>query len=148
MKLKGTGFFCKFPFPDQFKLLPVLMTCNHVLSQRDFINSNYIKITFDDDKIEKILNLKEERKIFENKELDIFIIEIKPNTDKINDFLDIDENIFDNNYNQKYKNFPAYILQYPKGIKSAYSVGLINDIFGININHFCSTNYGSSGPLF
>ena len=76
---KATGFLCKVPYPDQFRLLPVLMTCYHVLSQKDLINNNYIKITFDEDKIEKILNLKVARKIFENKDLDTFIIEIKPN---------------------------------------------------------------------
>ena len=142
---KATGFLCKVPYPDQFRLLPVLMTCYHVLSQKDLINNNYIKITFDEDKIEKILNLKVARKIFENKDLDTFIIEIKPNFDKIYDFLDIDENIFDSNYNEKYKNITAYILQYPNGIKSSYSVGPIIDILDININHFCSTDFGSSG---
>ena len=146
---KATGFLCKVPYPDQFRLLPVLMTCYHVLNKKDIINNEYIKITFDDDKIEKMINLKEPRKVFEKEELDTFIIEIKPNIDKIYDFLDIDENVFDNNYNQKYRNITAYVLQYSKGIISSYSVGLINDISGININHLCSTDSGSSGaPIF
>ena len=142
---KATGFLCKIPYPDQFRLLPVLMTCNHIISKKDIINNKYIKITFDDDKIEKMINLKEPRKVFEKKELDTFVIEIKPNIDKIYEFLDIDENVFDNNYNQKYRNIAAYVLQYPKGIISSYSVGSINGISGININHFCSTDFGSSG---
>ena len=148
-KKKATGFLCKIPYPDQFRLLPVLMTCYHVLNKKDIINNEYIKITFDDDKIEKMINLKEPRKVFEKEELDTFIIEIKPNIDKIYDFLDIDENVFDNNYNQKYRNITAYVLQYSKGIISSFSVGLINDISGININHLCSTDFGSSGaPIF
>ena len=142
---KGTGFLCKIPYPNQFSLLPVLITCKHVLSQKDLNNNKYIKVTFDDDKFEKNLNLKLARKVFENEALDTFIIEIKPNFDKIFDFLDIDENIFDNNYIKNYMKLSAYVLQYPKGCKSSYSVGLINDISDININHFCSTDFGSSG---
>ncbi len=30
-----TGFFCKIPYPDQFKLIPVLITNNHVLKEED-----------------------------------------------------------------------------------------------------------------
>ena len=142
---KGTGFLCKIPYPNQFSLLPVLITCKHVLSQKDLNNNKYIKVTFDDDKFEKNLNLKLARKVFENEALDTFIIEIKPNFDKIFDFLDIDENIFDNNYIKNYMKLSAYVLQYPKGCKSSYSVGLINDISDININHFCATDFGSSG---
>lgn len=142
---KGTGFLCKIPYPNQFSLLPVLITCKHVLSKKDLNNKKYIKVTFDDDKFEKKLNLKLARKVFENEALDTFIIEIKPNFDKIFDFLDIDENIFDNNYIKNYMKLSAYVLQYPKGLKSSYSVGLINDISDININHFCATDFGSSG---
>ena len=27
----GTGFFCKIPFPTKEKMLPVLITCHHVI---------------------------------------------------------------------------------------------------------------------
>ena len=87
-----------------------------MLSQKDLNNNKYIKVTFDDDKFEKNLNLKLARKVFENEALDTFIIEIKPNFDKIFDFLDIDENIFDNNYIKNYMKLSAYVLQYPKDV--------------------------------
>ena len=30
---KGTGFFCKIPFPNNNHLLPVLITNNHVMNE-------------------------------------------------------------------------------------------------------------------
>ena len=32
---EATGFFCKIPYPDQFNLIPVLITNNHVLNEND-----------------------------------------------------------------------------------------------------------------
>ena len=32
---KGTGFFCNIPFPNEFNLLPVLVTNNHILEEKD-----------------------------------------------------------------------------------------------------------------
>ena len=40
---KGTGFFCKILF--QNKLLPVLITNNHVLNENNFKDNEIIKIT-------------------------------------------------------------------------------------------------------
>lgn len=30
---KGTGFFCKIPYPDNKRLLPVLVTNNHIIKK-------------------------------------------------------------------------------------------------------------------
>ena len=30
---KGTGFFCKIPYPDNKHLLPVLVTNNHIIKK-------------------------------------------------------------------------------------------------------------------
>ena len=30
---QGTGFFCKIPFPNQDKMLPVFITNNHVINK-------------------------------------------------------------------------------------------------------------------
>ena len=40
---KGTGFFCKIPFPDENNLLEVLITNNHVLNENDIKNNKIIK---------------------------------------------------------------------------------------------------------
>ena len=42
---KGTGFFCKIPFPDKNKLLKVLITNNHVINETS-LNKKEIKILF------------------------------------------------------------------------------------------------------
>ena len=111
LKLKmiiATGFLCKIPHPDQFSLLPVLITNNHILEQEDIKINKSINITLNDDKTEKIINIVDSRLTFTSKNLDITIIEIKP-FDGINNFLDIDENIFEDNYNEYYKDKSVYI---------------------------------------
>jgi len=134
----GTGFFCKIPY--QKKLLPVLITNNHVLKQDDIINNKIIKITIDDDKIVKYLKMDQSRIRLTNEDMDFTLIEIKPN-DEINYFFYVVEDLNENNY----KNKIIYILQHPKGEESSHSIGAISDIFGNKIIHFCSTDFGSSG---
>ena len=141
----ATGFLCKIPYPDQFKLLPVLITNNHVLKDEDLKINKTIKITFDDDKKKIILFIDKFRKTFTDKNLDISIVEIRPNKDDINDFLDIDENVFNNNYESIYKNENIYILQYPKNKKCSFSIDLLERIYKEKMEYFCSTDYGSSG---
>ena len=36
----GTGFFCKIPFPTYDKLLPVLVTNNHIIDEKLLKNEN------------------------------------------------------------------------------------------------------------
>ena len=145
--VKATGFLCKIPFSDKFKLLPVLITNNHVLNKMDIQVNKTIKITLGDNEIEKYIKIDEKRGTFtdSNQDIDITIIEIKPNLDGLNNFLDIDENIFAKNYMQIYQNSPIYILQYPKGRESSHSEGIINRINKTNIEHSCSVDFGSSG---
>ena len=40
----GTGFLCKIPFPGPFTLLPVFITCNHVLENKDIIEGSKIEL--------------------------------------------------------------------------------------------------------
>ena len=94
-KGSGTGFLCKIPFPDSFNLLPVLVTCHHVLENEIIIKGSKIKIQFkNEEKTNDILiTLDNNRKIYEDKENDIIFIEIKEK-DGINmkiSFLDIDD---------------------------------------------------------
>ena len=72
---KGTGFFCKIPFPDNNNKLPVLITNNHVIS--DFNNNNTFYYNYE----YKDILLKDRIK-YTNKEYDITIIEIKDNKEK------------------------------------------------------------------
>ena len=78
---KGTGFFCKIPFFN--KSLPVLITNNHILSKKDIENNKVIKMTINNE-VKKI-KIDSSRKKYTNHErnIDITIIEINPNKDKI-----------------------------------------------------------------
>ena len=143
---RGTGFFCKIPVPGDI-LLPVLITNNHVLNEEDIKNNKTIKTTINDDKSYVNIVIDESRQKFTSKKLDITIIEIKPNKDKINNFLSVDSDINkDNNIlEQLYKSASIYILHYPKGNKIKVSYGLSYGINNNEIRHLCNTEEGSSG---
>ena len=144
---KGTGFFCKIPFLN--KLLPVLITNNHVLNEEDIKSDKIIRLTIND-KLKKI-EINNSRKKYTNSKIDLTIIEINPNKDEIYNYLEIEENDIYSNEEILELDYPSksiYILHYPKGHLSV-SYGLINDITDNKIiNHYCTTDYGSSGsPL-
>ena len=139
----GTGFFCKLPYPNEFRLLPTLFTNNHVLDE-DNLKEEKIKIKYKG--TEKYLKLDESRKKFTDIALDVTIIEIRPDLDDINDFLDIDLRCLKENYNEIYKNDKKiYILQIPLGGEISFSYGEIVNIENQYICHKCSTKDGSSG---
>ena len=103
-------------------------------------------------KIKRELIIDESRKRFTyiNKEegIDITIIEIKPNIDNINKFLEIDDKALevDNEILElESKGKSIYILHYPKD-KRLVSFGLIKAITeNKKIYHYCNTEEGSSG---
>ena len=96
----GSGFFCKIPYTeDNNHLIPVLITCNHVLS-KDLIKQNNINIILNSQAKTISLN---QRKIWTDEKIDFTCIEIKEKEDNIYSFFNLDDNIFKNkNYlNQK-----------------------------------------------
>ena len=141
----GTGFFCKIPFPDEFRLLPVLITCNHILNKKNIQPNKIINFSLDDDREEKKIIIESKRKTFTDSELDVTIVEIIPNKDGIKNFLEIDENIFSDKYEKECLKKEIYLLQYAKGQISSHSEGIIKKVNDIDIRHTASTDYGSSG---
>ena len=139
-QVSGTGFLALIPFPDRLNQLPVLITCNHIIKG----NENEIKLIFND-KLEKILKLNNTRKIYINKDKDITMIEIKKEDNyDINNFLEIDYNMFENkDLNKTYKSI--YIIHFPFGKESSLSIGTIEKIEDDLIRHKCATEKGSSG---
>ena len=103
----GTGFFCKLKYGDN--LIHALITNYHV------INENYLKdktkLKFYINEKSKIININEKSKIYSSKrdEYDMFIIKLKED-DEINNYLEIDENIFNKDSEKSYKDEPIYIL--------------------------------------
>ena len=113
-----TGFFSKIPFPDQFHLLPALIIFKNNLKLK-----GEIEILFTNNK-KRTLNLNEKRIIYPCKNSDVIIIEIKPKTDGIKYFLDIDDNVFNDNYKEIYKkNMQIYIIS-----SSGHSIGKLLNI--------------------
>jgi hypothetical protein len=122
---EGIGFFCKLPFPDNNNLLNCLITINQTLNENDIQNNNIIKLIMynneENRNIEKEIKIDESREIYLLKDdMNIIIIEIKPNIDNINNFLEIDNEKLE-------RGKPIYALYYHKD-KKQISYGLINDI--------------------
>ena len=141
----GTGFFCYFPYKN--KKLEVMITNNHIINEDIIKNNKRIEISLNDNKERKIINI-EKRKIYTSIKYDTTIIPINSEEDKINNYLEIDEEIFNENINIYNKSI--YILQYPRNIlgeqKAAVSYGILKNIQDeYNIIYYCCTDHGSSG---
>ena len=114
-QLNGTGFFCEIPFYNG--PMKVLMTNYHVLNDTFYKNNRTIHLLLNDEKDAKTLNLGINREIYFNKYYDIAIIEIKEN-DNINNFLELDDNLFKDDIEAYYKDISIYTLHYFNGDKA------------------------------
>ena len=147
----GTGFFCKFPLLNSKEYLYVLITNNHILGKDDIKNNSTVTFTIGDETNIRNIKINTKRKKYTNVELDITIIEIKPEKDNIskNNFLELDDNI--NQDEESLKNFyekkSIYLLGYPEAKEVKVSYGVINtlNLDKKKINHLCNTKEGSSG---
>ena len=111
----GTGFLCLIEESDKNLSIPVLFTCKHVLNETNFRTE--IKLIFYDK--EKTIKLDESRIIFSDREMDITYIKLKKNEYDINDYLRIDEDIYnENEINRLFKNKKIYTISFPKGNQS------------------------------
>ena len=138
----GTGFFCKIEYNDN--LVPVLITNYHIINDRYLENNNELKFYINGKSY--IIDINEDNIIYSSEvsKFDIIIIQIKEND--INDYLEIDENIFKINSENEYKNEQIYVLHYPGGKKASISYGYgIEKIKKYSIKHLCNTDKGSSG---
>ena len=139
----GTGFFCKIPYEDIF--IPALITNYHVINDKFIQDNDQLKIYINDDS--KIININKNRILYSSikDEYDIMVIKLKEE-DEIDNYLQIDHNIFINNSENSYKNEPIYILQYPNAKNASVSYGEgIEQENKYYIKHFCNTMTGSSG---
>ena len=139
----GTGFFCKIPFKNNLKI-NVLLTSYDIINENYFNFNNKINILLGDYNESKIINIDNNRNIYYNKLYNITIIELK-DYDNINNYLELDDNLFNNNIKSLYEKESIYILYYLNGGKSLVSYGLINNINGYYINNICYINPGING---
>ena len=115
----GTGFFCKIKFSNN-KIIPVLITNNHVINESILENeNNKIKYTIYNQKELKYIKLNNRMK-YTNKKYDITIIEIKENIDDNMYF-----NIELNNNNRIYNKKSIYVLHYPNEKNISVSYGIL-----------------------
>ena len=143
----GTGFFCKIPSPqNKNDKIKVLFTCYHVLFD-DKNDNNYqiVEIFYHiENQGKKALNLNN-RKTWSDKDLDYMCIEILEE-DNIHDYLNIDENIIQDNYPlNELKKKAIYIFN----SKLEFSIGNLLLFFNKNIYYDSETKKGWSGaPIF
>ena len=142
----GSGFFCKIPYTeDNNHFIPVLVTCNHVLTA-DLIKQNNIKIIVDG--IIKKLSL-DKRKIWTDKKIDFTCIEIKEKEDNIHTFFNLDDNVLENNCsNDCYLNQNVVIYainKYENVNQFAFSNGEIISFQEYNFAYNCNSLPGCSG---
>ena len=145
IKLKreyGTGFFCKITFEK--KIIKVLLTNHHVLNENNFKENKKLNLLLNDEKELRIIDLEIKRETYFNKDYNLVVIELKEN-DNIENYLELDDDLFKNNADIIYLDKSLYVLQYPNGDKACVSYGLLNNINKYNIYHKCSTDKGSSG---
>lgn len=147
----GTGFFCNIPiFNDWNSLLRVFITNNHIINKNDIRTGKNIKLSINNDKKYINITIDENRITYTNKEYDVTIIEIKSDDglDK-ESFLDIDNRFFEEKSLDIFIKTSIYLLHYPNKEKSSKSEGIISKINKNSfIEHFCDSNFGSSGgPL-
>ena len=139
----GTGFFCRTQF-EQNENIDFLMTNYHVLDEKYCEENKEINLLLNDDTEALIIDLTIKRRTYFNEDYDIALIEIKE-IDKVNNFLELDDNLFKGKEKVFYEEKSVYVLQYPNGKIACVSYGLLINIDEYNITHTCSTENGSSG---
>jgi len=92
----------------------------------------------------KVINLDPNRKIYTSKIYNTTLIELK-DCDNINNYLELDDNLFSNNIKSFFENESIYILQYLNSGKASASYGNLNQINEFNINHGCYIESSSNG---
>ena len=87
--------------------------------------SKKLDLALNDGKETKTIDLSIERKTYFNKEYDITLIELK-DEDKIKDYLELDDNLFQDNPEKIYKNQSIYTLYYQNEKNACVSYGLLH----------------------
>lgn len=143
----GTGFICIITNNEKQFHLAALFACNHVINNKDINLKKQIDFEFGNKKLK--IKLDEQRIIYKSykNEYDTTIIQLFFSEIDNSGLLEIDSNIFiEDDLNEKYKDKSIYIIHYPDGKETNYSLGIIKDtdMNKIKIFHYCSTEHGSS----
>ena len=147
---EGYGFFCRIQDREKSNLVPVLITNSSFLSLEYIKTNTSLKILLIEGIEEKYISLDDTRINYCNEELNIIIIEIKPKVDEINSFLEIDENLYENENNDLvnlYKNI--YIIERPHFKRDFISISPLEKMNNNTIEFKVNTAFGCIGtPIF
>ena len=139
---RGTGFFCKITYKNE--LIPVMITNYHIIDENFIEKNKKIKIKINGKG--KLIDINMDNIIYSSitNEYDLMIIKLKE--ENIYKYLELDDNLFDENSENLYKTESIYILHYPMGDKISVSYGLgIEKNEKYDIKHLCDTTTCSSG---
>ena len=138
--INGSGFF--FKYSDHFiPFRKCLITSYSILNEDYFKENKDIKIIYKNE--ERILEMKNDRKVISNKELDYTCIEIFKE-DNFVDIIEIEEDIFEKERND-FNNKEIFIAQYLKNGVLSFSSGKILSYEENKIIHNCPVTEGSLG---
>ena len=141
----GTGFFCKIPI--QKEALKVFITNYNILNEKYLEENKKLNLSLNDEKDTFQLDLGIKRVTYFNKNFNIALIELKEK-DNIKNYLELDNDLFQDNVESNYWNKSIYVLHYLKRKNANISYGKINNIDNYNINHNCSIDeYSSGSPI-
>ena len=144
----GTGFFCVIPYLNSWKTYNTLITNNHVIGKQDLLPGEIIKFSINNEKKFLEIKIDDSRLVYSNEDEDISIIELKPEDGLSKDaFFEVDNKIFEKNFNEIFLKQPVFLLHYPKGKQMNFADGLIININEDNYSfgHLCDSSEGSSG---
>lgn len=144
---EGYGFFCQIMNRNKSNIIPVLIT-NYTTLSIEYIKTNEnIKLLLNEDQEIKNIPLDDSRINYTNEEINITIIGINPKTDGINSFLEIDNNIFEDNLEKIIKNI--YIIEKPHFKRDFISISPLKKINSNLIEYEIKTAFGCIGtPIF
>lgn len=142
------GFFCRIQDREKSNLVTVLIANSTFLSLEYIKTNTSLKILLNEGKEEKCILLDDTRIYYCNDELNIIIIEIKPKVDEINSFLEIDENLYENNdLTNLYTNI--YIIERPHFKTDFISIFPLEKFNNNTIEFKVNTGFGCIGtPIF
>ena len=141
---EGTGFFCQFLHQNQ--KIYALIISSHILDDNILKEHKIINIILNDDKEYKNIEINENKNIYTSTNYDITIIEIKPESDNIHYFLELDDILY--NDNLSLSNDSIYILHYQKFNNehfAAVSYGILDNMDDNNLKLYCNTGINSKG---
>ena len=139
----GAGFFCRIPYINNTKI-NALITSYQIIDDYYLNQNNKIILLLNSHNEDKVINLDPNRKIYSSKKYNTTIIELKE-SDNINNYLELDENLFRNDIKEYYESQSIYILQYLFSGTASVSYGILNEFNAVNFKHICFAESGSKG---